>query len=147
MQCDPQACEVHAAESAAQLSGVQNAPQPFANPRCSVMNDVLVCACDAAVRATSEVCALSDRFGGCLYLPSEFPGCQVGSDAACAAVCGDIQLRGVSAASQALEVVVRASACVGAECRYVLAVDQRCYLAEPLTPVDCAVADAALLSQ
>lgn len=144
--CDPALCASLASEVAASLGAARTAPLPFSTATCVESNGGTACDCDGRVQVTSTGCALSDRIGACLYSQNDFPGCQLGNDSECRAVCDEIHTREVADAALAFSVEVRASACVDTVCRYVLTADDSCYTAEPLSKVDCARSDADLLA-
>jgi hypothetical protein len=144
--CDPNGCAVIAGEAAARLSLEQPAPIPFVEPQCSELDGHLGCDCDAITRASKNMpCIATDRFGECVYGAERFTACTL-TGTECNAICDEIHDALKAASEFTYTVTARASVCVEGVCRYVLAVEDKCYVAEPLMRVDCSVSDETLLN-
>lgn len=156
VQCEPATCAAQANAAAERLSRPQVAPAAFESAECVTLGDEHGCQCGALVRVSAADCAASDRFGNCLYAGDEFSGCRPAdlSDGgvtagakACSETCDAVHQRLEDEAMGGHVVQVRVSDCVKNRCRYVLSVEDRCYVAEPLQSANCADSDATLLGQ
>jgi hypothetical protein len=95
-------------------------------------------------------CSLFGRAGPCLYCASEFPGCHLGSEDDCMAICEDAVERVQKEWDRSFIVDVRLARCVSNRCESVIEIDGVCYVRQVLPDsvgYDCSLSNEELLAK
>ena len=155
--CDPSvpeyvsACETECQERVASRSAPSVPPAPFLSATCEQTGitaggeswEGAACSCEVAENAWSlvaggpDACSNYGRAGTCLYLASEFPGCDPEVPTSCDAVCDDLHQRQSAHAAETLELTHWASACEVSGCYCAYQRGESCFLDNDVAPYSC----------
>lgn len=95
-------------------------------------------------------CSVFGRTPECSYCASEFPGCQLGDDAACDAPCAQLAATKDAEFRASYSFAQRVARCMdGAYCEMVVELDGKCYAAQPSSSrpaFDCSLPDDEIIA-